>query len=92
MRPPALLAAIFVGAAAIPAAHAWDPRGLAGGRLRLGGEASFSMAAEDRGFFNYTDYRDSWLRMARLRGGRRVPRLPARGRCWASCARTTSTT
>ena len=66
MRSSALLAAIFVGAAAIPAAHAWDPRGLAGGRLRLGGEASFSMAAEDRGFFNYTDYRDSWLRMARL--------------------------
>jgi hypothetical protein len=66
MRPRAVFATILALAGAAPPAIAWDPRSLAGGRLRLGGEASFAMAAEDEGFFNYTDYQDSWLRMARL--------------------------
>ncbi len=57
--------AVALGAAAAPV-FAADPRSLAGGRLRLGGEASFALAAEDEGFFNFTDYRDSYLRMARL--------------------------
>jgi hypothetical protein len=64
MNKRALLATIAALAAA--PAFALDPRSLAGGRLRLGGEASFSVASDDRGFFNFTDYRDSYLRMARL--------------------------
>ena len=67
---------------AVGPALAADPRSLAGGRLRLGGEASFALAAEDEGFFNFTDYRDSYLRMARLGASaeyRLTPRLALLG-------------
>ena len=66
MRAGARWTAVVALAAAAAPAFAADPRSLAGGRLRLGGEASFALAAEDEGFFNFTDYRDSYLRMARL--------------------------
>jgi hypothetical protein len=66
LRLRAILATVVALAGGARVADAWDPGALAGGRLRIGGEASFSMAAEDRGFFNYTDYQDSYLRMARL--------------------------
>jgi hypothetical protein len=36
------------------------------GRVTLGGNVSLSVAPEDTGFFNYTDYEHSTLRMARL--------------------------
>jgi hypothetical protein len=68
MRSRALLTTVLGLAGATAPALALDPRNLAGGRLRLGGEASFALAAEDRGFFNFTDYRDSNLRMARIGG------------------------
>jgi hypothetical protein len=66
MRIRAALVTILALAGAAPPALAWDPRSLAGGRLSLGGEVSLAIAEEDLGFFNYTDYRDSYLRMARL--------------------------
>jgi hypothetical protein len=36
------------------------------GRITLGGDVSWSVAPEDTGFFNYTDYEHSTLRMIRL--------------------------
>ena len=66
MRSRALLTTVHALAGAAAPALALDPQSLAGGRLRLGGEASFALAAEDHGFFNFTDYRDSNLRMARI--------------------------
>jgi hypothetical protein len=66
MTERALRATFLVLFGAATPASAFDPRALAGGRLRLGGEASFAVAEEDHGFFNFTDYRDSYLRMARL--------------------------
>ena len=36
------------------------------GRVTLGGDVSWSFAPEDTGFFNYTDYEHSTLRMMRL--------------------------
>jgi hypothetical protein len=65
---PALLAAVAAGiacAAAWPAAAA-DPRSLFGGRLRLAGELSGTFAPEDEGYFNYSDYQTSTLRLFRL--------------------------
>jgi hypothetical protein len=66
MRTRALLTTLLAAAGAAVPSLAYDPRSLAGGRLRVGGEASFALAADDRGFFNYTDYRDSYLRMVRI--------------------------
>ena len=37
-----------------------------GGRLRLGGEVSGTIAPEDEGYFNYTSYQDSSLRLWRF--------------------------
>lgn len=42
------------------------PISLADGRVVLGGEASISVAPEDLGFFNYSDYEHSTLREVRL--------------------------
>ncbi|HVH29976.1 MAG TPA: hypothetical protein VM818_24675 [Vicinamibacterales bacterium] len=66
---PACAACLFVlcaGAslnAQIPPA---EPIVLAGGRLTVGGNVSATFGPEDPGFFNYTDYEDSVLRMLRL--------------------------
>jgi hypothetical protein len=43
-----------------------DPIAFADGRVTLGGDVSWSIAPEDTGFFNYTDYDHSSLRMVRL--------------------------
>ena len=81
MRSRVLCTAVLTLAGAVAPALAWDPRSLAGGRLRLGGDASFALAPEDEGFFNYTDYEDSVLRVARagataeLRAGPRLSLL-----------------
>src|SRR5688572_31398347 len=66
MRSRALFTTVLALAGAAAPALAKDLKDLAGGRLRLGGEATFALAAEDEGFFNFTDYRDSNLRMARI--------------------------
>jgi hypothetical protein len=54
--------------ALLPAAPGWagEPFSLGGGWLRLGGEASGTFAGPDPGYFNYTDYERSNLRLFRL--------------------------
>ena len=47
-------------------AEAGDPLVFFGGRLRLGGEVSGTLAPEDDGYFNYSDYEISSLRLFRL--------------------------
>ena len=43
-----------------------EPIMLAGGAVTFGGDVSATIGPEDPGFFNYTDYEDSVLRMLRL--------------------------
>src|SRR5919201_885009 len=43
-----------------------QPISVADGRLTIGGEASVAFAPTDTGFFNYTDYEHSALRLVRL--------------------------
>ena len=43
-----------------------QPIVLGDGRVTLGGDVTWSIAPEDTGFFNYTDYEHSALRMLRL--------------------------
>jgi hypothetical protein len=43
-----------------------EPVVLAGGVLTVGGDISATFGSEDPGFFNYTDYEDSELRMLRV--------------------------
>lgn len=52
--------------AAAAAADGPGPVALWNGRLTLGGEASLSVAPKDHGFFNYTDYERTSLRLGRL--------------------------
>jgi hypothetical protein len=42
------------------------PQSLLGGRLRLGGEVSGTISPEDDGYFNYSDYQTSQLRLFRV--------------------------
>jgi len=56
---------LLLSLAALPA-RAADPQALFGGRLRLGGEISGTIAPEDTGFFNYSDYESSTLRQFRI--------------------------
>src|SRR4051794_11439285 len=67
---PALVAAVALGGAIQAGAQTLPalptgPVTLAGGRLTLGGDVSGSIAPEDTGFFNYTDYEHSALRLFR---------------------------
>ena len=43
-----------------------EPIALAGGRVTISGDASASFGSDDPGFFNYTDYQHSALRLLRL--------------------------
>lgn len=52
-------------AAGTPSALA-EPPVFFGGRLRLGGEVSGTIAPEDQGYFNYNDYSTQSLRLFRL--------------------------
>ena len=54
--------------AVLSAASGWagEPFSLAGGWIRLGGEASGTFSGRDRAYFNYTDYEVSNLRLFRL--------------------------
>jgi len=65
---PRIATAILGLAAALCAAPVCggDTLTLFGGRVRLGGELSGTIAPEDLGFFNYTDYEASTLRLLRL--------------------------
>jgi hypothetical protein len=64
----ALVFLVTFGLAAHAAAQSLptEPLSLGGGRLVLGAEASATIAPEDPGFFNYTDYAYSTLRNVRL--------------------------
>lgn len=44
----------------------WAPIALAGGHVTLGGDASVTIAPEDTGFFNYTDYDRSLTRLMQV--------------------------
>jgi len=57
---------LLLGALAGGMVRADEPLTLAGGRIRLGGEASGTLSRPDRGYFNYTDYGHSNLRLFRL--------------------------
>jgi hypothetical protein len=66
-RPSLILALIFAAAlAAIRPACASEPLTIWGGRLAFAGDASFTLAEVDHGYFNYTDYSQNALRLARL--------------------------
>jgi hypothetical protein len=49
----------------VPSA-AQDPPPLLGGRLSVGGEVSATVAPEDEGYFNYSDYEHDTLRLFRV--------------------------
>ena len=69
MRAPLIVAAVLLIAYAQPCGGQVLPSApvtLANGRLTIGGEASASIAAVDEGYFNYTDYEHSLLRLVRL--------------------------
>ena len=61
-------ASALVSLLVLAASHAFagDPLSFWGGRLRLGGEVSGTIAPEDLGFFNYNDYETSTLRLFRI--------------------------
>jgi hypothetical protein len=63
------LAVAIVAATGLPARAQTlpsEPIVFGGGRLTLGGDAAVSFAPQDPGFFNYTDYAHSALRMLRI--------------------------
>jgi hypothetical protein len=60
------LLALAVAAGAQAQVLPSEPIALAGGRIVLGGELTATIAPEDLGFFNYTDYEYSTLRSLRL--------------------------
>ena len=64
----ALLAAIALGSGYSARAQTLpsEPVSLAGGRVTLSGDISASIAPTDQGFFNYTDYDHSALRLFRV--------------------------
>src|SRR5437868_10916651 len=58
----AVAVAVPLGAQTLPSA----PIVVADGHLTLGGDVAISFAPSDPGFFNYTDYDESALRLLRL--------------------------
>ena len=66
--PRTLCTAVLAVLPATAAAQALptEPISLAGGRLVIAAKASATIAPEDPGFFNYTDYEQNALRMLRL--------------------------
>ncbi len=66
MRTIFVLLALGIAAGAHAQVLPSEPIALAGGRIVVGGEAMATIAPEDEGFFNYTDYEYSTLRNFRL--------------------------
>jgi len=63
------LAIAIVAATSLPARAQTlpsEPIVFGDGRLTIGGDAAVSFAPQDPGFFNYTDYEHSTLRMLRI--------------------------
>ena len=67
LRRAALLATIALGGALPARAQGLpsEPVALAGGRVTIGGDISASIGRDDTGFFNYTDYEHSALKLFR---------------------------
>jgi len=64
-----VIGAVLAAAPAQPARAQdlpWAPIALADGHVTLGGDASVTIAPEDTGFFNYTDYDRSLVRMMQV--------------------------
>ncbi len=66
IRSAARSAAVVLCVLASATATADEPLAFFGGRLRLGGEVSGTIAPEDDGYFNYSDYEVSSLRLFRV--------------------------
>jgi hypothetical protein len=68
MPPRAFLFAVTLAAALSASApvRAGEPLTFANGHIRLGGEVSGTYSGEDPGYFNYTDYQGSMLRLFRV--------------------------
>jgi hypothetical protein len=68
VKPALLAVAVLVGVSAPLGAQVLpsSPIVLADGHLTLGGDVAVSFAPSDTGFFNYTDYEESALRLLRL--------------------------
>jgi hypothetical protein len=68
VKPALLAVAVLVGVSAPLGAQVLpsSPIVLADGHLTLGGDVAVSFAPADPGFFNYTDYEESALRLLRL--------------------------
>jgi hypothetical protein len=67
-----LLACLGMGAPARAQGLPSEPIALAGGRVTVGGDVSATFGSDDPGFFNYTDYEHSALRMLRIDVGAAV--------------------
>jgi hypothetical protein len=65
-RARAAAGLILAAALAAGRATAEEPRSILGDRLRLGGEVSGTLAPDDEGYFNYSDYETNTLRLLRL--------------------------
>jgi hypothetical protein len=60
------VAAVVGACLAAAGAGAAEPLSFLGGRVRVGGEVSGTIAPEDEGYFNYSDYEVSSLRLFRI--------------------------
>jgi len=60
-----MLLICFAGAAGAQTLPS-EPISIAGGRVTVGGDVSATIGSEDPGFFTYTDYGHSFLRMVRI--------------------------
>ena len=67
-RRAALLCALALGCAGTAFGQALpsEPLAFADGHITIGGDVSFTAAPDDTGFFNYTDYEHSTLRLFRV--------------------------
>jgi hypothetical protein len=83
----ALLLAREVSAQTLPS----EPLTFGGGRIVVSGDAAVSVAPEDEGFFNYSDYEQTTLRQVRF-GMAASVRVSDRYPCSASCVPRTSST
>ncbi len=68
LRAVVVATAVALGGASLAGAQTLpsEPVSLAGGRLTIGGDISAAIAPVDTGFFNYTDYEHSALRLFRV--------------------------
>jgi hypothetical protein len=69
LRRAALLAAVALGGGTLPAGAQVlpsEPIALAGGHVTISGDVTAAIGSDDAGFFNYTDYEHSALKLFRV--------------------------